>query len=72
VLVLRRLDGSLIAAFSNQSATPESMQQPTEETRDEEVAAGRRGASSVASPAKPGLHANSFALNFCEMERTCL
>jgi len=60
VLVLRRLDGSLIAAFSSQSAAPETMQQPTKETGDEEAFAGRREASSVASPAKPGLHANFF------------
>jgi DNA-binding SARP family transcriptional activator len=62
VLVLRRVDGSLAAAFSNQSAAPEAIRRAAEEAGHGEAFTDQREASSLTvSPAEPaGLRVNFF------------
>lgn len=60
VLVLRRIDGSLVAAFSSRGAAPEAIRRAAEEAGYGEAFAGRREAPSALSPTEPSLRANFF------------
>ena len=61
VLVLRRDDGSLAAAFSSRGTAPEAVRQAAEEAGHGEAFAGRRKVPSLApSLPEPGLRANFF------------
>ncbi len=62
VLVLRRVDGSLVAAFSSRGAEPEAIRRAVEETEHGEASKGHREAPALEVPATagPGLRANFF------------
>jgi DNA-binding SARP family transcriptional activator len=61
VLVLRRVDGSLVAAFSSRGGAPEAIRRAAEEAGYGEAFAGRPEAPSlVPPPAESGLRVNFF------------
>ena len=65
VLVLRRVDGSLVAAFSSRGGAPEAIRRAAEEAGYGEAFAGRPEAPSlVPPPAESGLRVNLVVAHF--------
>jgi hypothetical protein len=60
VVVLRRIDGSLVAAFSSRGAAPEAVRRAAEEAGHGEAFAVSREAPLAVSSAEPRLRANFF------------
>lgn len=61
ILILRRLDGSMVGAFSTRGAAPEAVREAAEETSDETYEAPpRRDEAPTSAPARSSLRANFF------------